>query len=129
MTDASGVAHFTNVLISGSTPYTIEEVNTPDRYVVPTSQTAAIEWNNVTNRNFTNTLKKFVVEVTKTDIETVTYQGDASLAGAVYGIYHNGELIDTYTTDENGKFTSKEYVCGENWTIQEITPSSLWKTS
>lgn len=123
VTDASGVAHFTNVLISGSTPYTIEEVNTPDRYVVPTSQTAAIEWNNVTNRNFTNTLKKFVVEVTKTDVETVTYQGDASLAGAVYGIYHNGELIDTYTTDENGKFTSKEYVCGENWTIQEITPS------
>ena len=33
-----------------------------------------------------------------------------SLAGAVYGIYKGEELIDTYTTDENGQFTT-DYMC------------------
>ena len=56
------------------------------------------------------------------DSETVSAQGDGTLAGAVYGIYRDGELIDTYTTDENGYFKSKEYVCG-NYTVQEISPS------
>ncbi len=50
-------------------------------------------------------------------------QGDASLAGAVYGIYKGEELVDTYTTDENGQFTTKYYICGDNWSIREITPS------
>jgi len=45
------------------------------------------------------------------------------LAGAVYGIYNDGQLVDTYTTDTNGQFTTKYYVCGDNWTIQEISPS------
>jgi hypothetical protein len=32
-TDKNGVANFENVLISGTTPYSIEEVNTDTRYV------------------------------------------------------------------------------------------------
>ncbi len=52
-----------------------------------------------------------------------TAQGDASLAGAVYGIYKGEELIDTYTTDKNGQFTTKYYVCGNDWTVREISPS------
>ena len=81
VTDADGVARFENVLISGNTPYVLEEVDTAVRYVVPASQTAPIEWNKVTERSFTNILKKFNVTVTKTDAETGTPQGDASLAG------------------------------------------------
>lgn len=50
-------------------------------------------------------------------------QGDASLEGAAYGLYHNGVLVDTYTTDKNGYFLTDYYVCGENWYLQEITPS------
>ena len=124
VTDANGVAKFENVLISGNTPYVLEEVDTAVRYVVPDSQTAPIEWNKVTSRSFTNILKKFNVTVTKTDVETGgTPQGDASLAGAVYGIYKGEELIDTYTTDENGQFTTKYYVCGDDWSIREISPS------
>ena len=53
---------------------------------------------------------------------TISAQGDGTLSGAVYGIYRNGELVDTYTTDENGYFKTKEYVCG-NYTVQEISPS------
>ena len=123
VTDAEGVAKFENILISGDTPYVLEEVDTAIRYVVPASQTAPVEWNKVTERSFTNILKKFNVTVTKTDAETGTPQGDASLAGAVYGIYKGEELIDTYTTDGNGQFTTDYYVCGNDWSIREISPS------
>lgn len=123
VTDENGVARFENVLISGETPYTVEEVDTAIRYVVPESQTAPIEWEKVTSRSFTNILKKFNVTVTKSDVETGTAQGDASLAGAVYGIYKGEELIDTYTTDENGQFTTDYYICDDDWTVREISPS------
>ncbi len=89
----------------------------------PASQTAPIEWEKVTSRSFTQHFKKFNVTVLKTDVETGTAQGDASLAGAVYGIYKGEELIDTYTTDKNGQFTTKYYVCGNDWTVREISPS------
>ena len=123
VTDANGVARFENVLISGADPYTVEEIDTATRYVIPASQTAPIEWEKVTSRSFTNILKKFNVTVTKSDAEMGTAQGDASLAGAVYGIYKGEELIDTYTTDKNGQFTTKYYVCGNDWTVREISPS------
>ena len=121
VTDKNGVATFKDVLIG--TGYTLEEVDTPTRYVVPEKQTAAIEWNKVTNKSFDNVLKKFNVTVTKSDSEKGLPQGDASLAGAVYGIYKGNQLIDTYTTDANGQFTTKYYICGDDWTIREINPS------
>ena len=110
VTDASGVATFSNILIG--TGYTLEEVDTPIRYVVPDNQTAAIEWNKVTNKSCDNVLKKWNLTVTKQDVETGSAQGDANLAGAKYGIYKGDELIDTYVTDADGKFTTKYYICG-----------------
>ena len=122
-TNADGIAKFENVLVSGDTPYTLEEVDTADRYVVPKAQTASIEWNKVTQRSFENVLKKWNLSVTKVDSETKTAQGDATLAGAIYGIYDNGKLVDKYTTDKNGSFTTFYYVCGDKWTLKEIEPS------
>lgn len=121
VTDKNGVAEFKDVLIGSG--YTLEEVGTPERYVVPEKQTAAIEWNKVTEKSFDNDLKKFNVTVTKSDSRTGLPQGDASLAGAKYGIYKGNQLIDTYTTDANGSFTTKYYICGDDWTIREISPS------
>ena len=121
VTDSAGKAVFSDVLIG--TGYTLEEVDTAIRYVVPANQTAAVEWNTVTNKSFTNILKKWNVTVTKSDAEMGLPQGDATLAGAVYGIYKGDQLVDTYTTDANGQFTTKYYVCGDDWTIREITPS------
>lgn len=121
VTDSAGKAVFSDVLIG--TGYTLEEVDTAIRYVVPEQQTAAVEWNTVTNKSFTNILKKWNVTVTKSDAEMGLPQGDATLAGAVYGIYKGDQLVDTYTTDANGQFTTKYYVCGDDWTIREITPS------
>ena len=123
VTDKNGVATFKDVLISGSTPYTLEEVDTAIRYVVPEKQTAPIQWKEVTNRDFTNILKKFSVTVTKSDREEGTAQGDAKLSGAVYGIYKGDTLVDKYVTDSDGQFTTKEYICDSDWTIREITPS------
>ena len=121
VTDSSGVARFDDVLIG--TGYVLEEVDTAIRYVVPENQTAAVEWNTVTNKSFHNVLKKWNLTVTKSDNETGTPQGDASLAGAVYGIYKGEQLIDTYTTDENGQFVTKYYICGDDWSLREIEPS------
>lgn len=123
VTDKNGIATFKDVLISGSTPYTIEEVDTAIRYVVPEKQTAPIKWNEVTNRDFTNILKKFSVTVTKSDREEGTAQGGAKLSGAVYGIYKGETLVDKYVTDSDGQFTTKEYICDSDWTVREITPS------
>ena len=121
VTDKNGIAKFKDVLIGAG--YVLEEIDTPLRYVVPDKQTAAIEWNKVTNKSFDNDLKKFNVTVTKSDRRTGLPQGDASLAGAKYGIYKGNQLIDTYTTDANGQFTTKYYICGDDWTIREISPS------
>ena len=121
VTDSSGVARFENVLIG--TGYVLEEVDTPIRYVVPDSQTATIEWGEITQKSVNNVLKKFRVTVTKSDVETGAPQGDGSLAGAVYGLYKGDTLIDSFTTDENGQFTTGYYVCDSDWTIREISPS------
>lgn len=121
-TDASGKAVFENVLIGSN--YTIEEINTAERYVVPDVQHTTIQWNARSTVTFRNTLKKWNLHVAKRDAEMSTAQGDATLAGAVYGVYEGGVLKDTYTTDANGAFTTRTYVCGDNWTLREITPSN-----
>lgn len=121
VTDENGVAEFKDVLIGAG--YVLEEIDTPLRYVVPDKQTAAIEWNKVTEKSFDNDLKKFNVTVTKSDRRTGLPQGDASLAGAKYGIYKGNQLIDSYTTDANGLFTTKYYICGDDWSLKEISPS------
>ena len=121
VTNSKGIATFKDILIG--TGYALEEVDTAIRYVVPDDQPTTIEWNKVTNSNVENILKKLRVTVTKRDSEKINPQGDATLAGAVYGIYKDGNLIDTYTTDANGRFTTKYYICGENWTIGEIHAS------
>ena len=93
VTNSKGVATFKDVLIGSG--YTLEEVDTAIRYVVPANQSAAVEWNKETNKSFSNILKKFNVTVTKSDKEAGTAQGDASLAGATYGIYKGDQLVDS----------------------------------
>ena len=106
--------------------YTISEKNVPVKYVVPADQTATLTADSTASKTFKNALKKFTAEVIKKDSENGDLQGNASLAGAVYGLYRDGELIDTYTTDEKGYFKTREYVCG-NYTIQEISPSEGYR--
>ncbi len=95
-----------------------------DRYVTPPAQYVTIESGQTATVHFSNILKKFRVHVVKSDNDTGTAQGDATLAGATYGIYNNGELVDTYTTGPEGDFMTRYYVCGDAWTIREIEPST-----
>lgn len=102
--------------------YTVTE-RTPTKYAEQKSKTVNVESGKTATVSFSNVLKKWNLTVTKTDAETKSAQGDATLAGAVYGIYNNGKLVDKYTTDKNGGFTTSNYVCGDNWTLKEIEPS------
>lgn len=126
-TNSDGIALLSDIPVydkdNKKITYTISEKGVPVKYVVPASQTATLTADATTTKTFKNVLKKFTAEVIKKDSEYESSQGDGSLAGAVYGIYNGEELVDTYTTDEKGYFKTKEYVCGDNWTIKEITPS------
>ena len=102
--------------------YTVTE-HTPTEYAEQKSKTVNVESGKTATVSFSNVLKKWNLTVTKTDAETKSAQGDATLAGAVYGIYNNGKLVDKYTTDKNGSFTTSYYICGDNWTLKEIEPS------
>ncbi len=129
-TDAKGVVVFDGLHVydfgsKGAISYNIVEINTEERYVIPKAQDVTLTGGDADLTvavKFENKLKKFTAEVTKRDSETVSAQGDASLAGAVYGLYCDGKRVATYTTDENGHFITDEFVCG-NYTLQELSPS------
>ena len=112
------------IQIDNLTPgeYTVTEL-ADDRYVPQEGKTVCVVSGQTAIVEFGNVLKKFNVTLTKRDSEKDSPQGDAVLVGAVYGIYHGDDLIDTYETDASGSFTTKEYVCGSSWRIREITPS------
>lgn len=126
-TNSNGIARVNDLAVYDSSnnkiSYTVKETNVPIRYVTPDGQTVKLNADQTSTVHVNNILKKFKVDVTKVDIEKTHPQGDASLAGAVYGIYDGETLIDTYTTDKYGKFTTKYYICGDNWSIKEISPS------
>lgn len=113
------------IQIDNLTPgeYTVTEL-ADDRYVPQEGKTVCVVSGQTAIVEFGNVLKKFNVTLTKRDSEKDSPQGDAVLTGAVYGIYHGDDLIDTYETDASGSFTTKEYVCGNGWTIREITSST-----
>lgn len=126
-TNSDGIALLSDIPVydkdNKKITYTISEKNVPVKYVIPANQKVTLTADATTDKTFKNVLKKFTAEIIKKDNEYDSAQGDGSLAGAVYGIYKGDELVDTYTTDENGYFKTKEYVCGDNWTIREVSPS------
>lgn len=102
--------------------YTVTE-NAPDKYVQPASQQVTIYPGQTSSVSFSNILKKFTVAMEKVDSATGEAQGDSTLDGAVYGMFKGETLLDTYTTANGGKFTTKEYPCGPDYSIREISPS------
>lgn len=102
--------------------YTVTE-KAPDKYVQPASQQVTIYPGQTSSVSFSNILKKFTVEMEKVDSATGEAQGDSTLDGAVYGMFKGETLLDTYTTANGGKFTTKGYPCGPDYSIREISPS------
>ena len=99
--------------------YTVTE-ETPEEYAEREAQHITVVSGQTATVSFNNTLKKFKLTVIKADAEQGAAQGNASLAGAEYGIYKGNQLIDTYTTDSDGRFTTKYYVCGNDWSLKEL---------
>jgi len=121
----TGVTDSKGVFLKSDIPagtYTVTEESI-DKYVPQKSQTVTVRGGETATVNFDNILKKFRVKVVKTDIEEETAQGDASLAGAKYGLFKGDELVDTYVTDSNASFVTDYYVCDTDWTLKELESS------
>ena len=112
------------ITVPGLVPgqYTVTET-VPESYVCDNpSQTVTVEYDKTAEVHFENKLKQWRVAVTKVDAEAnVRRSSDVTLEGAQYGVYKDGTLQDTYTTDSSGHFTTNYYPCGSGWTLQEIS--------
>ena len=123
-TNADGVAKFENVLVSGDKPYTLEEVNTADRYVVPKTQRVVIEWNKVTKKEVENKIIRGSIKGLKIDNET-----KENIEGALFGLFGINETefteetaILTAESNEKGIFTFENLPYGE-YILRELKPA------
>lgn len=90
-TNFTGQAYFKDIPVG---TYIVEEVNTPDRYVVPEAQTITVTSKATQFLNFENVLKKGAIELTKVDAE----YPDNKLSGAEF----------TVTIKKDGKTTTEK---------------------
>ena len=123
-TNADGIAKFENVLVSGDKPYTLEEVNTADRYVVPKTQRVVIEWNKVTKKEVENKIIRGSIKGLKIDNET-----KENIEGALFGLFNINETkfteetaILTAESNEEGIFTFENVPYGE-YIVRELKPA------
>lgn len=113
------------ITVEGLTPgtYTVTEVLSSSSGYYCTSinpQTVTVQAGKTATVTFNNELKQWCVTVYKEDAETGTAQADATLDGAVYGLYKDGVLVKEYTV-QNGTFTTDSYPCGTGYTLKEIS--------
>ncbi|WP_257147154.1 MSCRAMM family protein, partial [Bacillus wiedmannii] len=116
-TNKDGVVQFEN-LVPGK--YTLEETKAPEGYkAVEVKVKVNIVANEVAKQEVLNEkVKEKIkgqVEITKVDATDT----NKKLAGAVFEILKDGTKIDTLTTDENGKATSKELEPGD-YILKEV---------
>lgn len=123
-TNADGIAKFENVLVSGDKPYTLEEVNTADRYVVPKTQRVVIEWNKVTKKEVENKIIRGSIKGLKIDNET-----KENIAGALFGLFGINETefteetaILTAESNDEGIFEFTDIPYGE-YIVRELKPA------
>ena len=116
VTNAQGVATFKNILIGSN--YTVEEVDTANRYVVPLIQEGVtIKVQETTKLSFHNKLARGAVEVTKTsedgDVEGIKFR--------LTGTAINGEKVNmTATTNDKGVATFEDVLIGNDYTVEEV---------
>lgn len=114
-TDSTGKASFKNVLIG---TYTIEEINVPDRYVTPKSQTVTVKNGQTASVTFNNTLKRGNIELTKVDAE----YPDNKLSGAEFTveITKDGETTTQKMTEvSKGVYRLENIAYGSECVIKE----------
>ena len=113
-TDENG--EFNIDLLEGE--YTVEEVETPDRYIQPDKQSIRIESGKTTFVEFDNRLKKGNIEIIK--IDEITRK---PLAGAEFTLFDaEDNAILVMTTDENGKVTFENVPYGDYHVAETKAP-------
>ena len=105
------------------TGYVLEEADTPIRYVVPDSQTAVIEWNEVTDKNREQYPQKVPRHRHQERCGNRNTPGRRLLPAPPMGCIRAIPSSTALPPDENGQFTTGYYICDSDWTIREINPS------
>ncbi|WP_217957945.1 VaFE repeat-containing surface-anchored protein [Acutalibacter muris] len=133
-TDASGNIDIDGLPIyaadGSKITYTATEINVPNKYVKPESQTFQLTEGQTASIHFENKLKRWRVTVTKADNKTgSTPQGNGSLKGATFGVYQGDTLVKEYTVGDDNTFTTDYFPYGENWTLKEISAGEGYKVN
>jgi len=116
-THKDGVVKFEN-LVPGK--YTLEETKAPEGYkAVEVKVEVNIVANTVVKQEVLNEKVKEKITGQIEIIKVDANDKDKKLAGAVFEILKDGTKIDTLTSDENGKATSKELEPG-NYVLKEV---------
>ena len=121
VTDATGIAVFENILIGSG--YTLEEVDTAARYVIPDSQTTDIRWNEVTEASFENKLVRGSIIGKKVD------EYGNTISGALFGLFQENvtdfteeNAAMTALSDDSGIFAFRNVAYG-SWIVRELRPA------
>lgn len=117
-TDETGIAVFENIPIGSN--YTMEEVDVPERYIVPVPVSIKIAWNEVTKPTVENRLVRGSIRGIKVD------ESEKLLPGAVFGLFAEGttefakeNALSTAVSDASGEFYFADVVFG-NYLLREL---------
>lgn len=128
ITDKNGETETSKYPIRDFSELKIQEVETLDTYVLDDEiHTIILEENQIKNVTFENEKIKGQIQIAKVSADDNKLTGDKKgtpLAGAIFEIYNsNDELVDTLTTDSEGKAISKLLVKGEYY-LKEVDSGS-----
>ena len=117
-TDETGLAVFEDIPIGSN--YTLEEVGTPERYIVPVPVSIKIVWNEVTKQTIENRLVHGSIRGIKVG------KAGKPLSGAVFGLFAEGttEFVENAAfavaeSSEDGSFSFENIPYGV-WLVREL---------
>ncbi len=117
-TDETGVAVFESIPIGSN--YTLEEVGTPERYIMPVPVSIKIAWNEVTKQTVENRLVRGGIRGIKVG------EAEKPLPGAVFGLFAEGTaeslenaVFAVAESSEDGSFSFENIPYGV-WLVREL---------
>ncbi|GHU82421.1 hypothetical protein AGMMS50284_4250 [Clostridia bacterium] len=125
-TGADGTATVNNLSVYDSSmkeiTYTISEIDTPQKYIVPANQTITLEVGKTTTTTFNNMLKRGGITIVKSAednfVEGVKFR--------LYGVALSGETIDLFTTTDSTGTATFEGVLIGNYVLSEVDTAEYY---
>ena len=121
-TNAKGIATFSNVLIGEN--YTVQEVGTAEKYIVPDVVSGiVVTLNKTTNANVYNKLARGTVSVTKTSEDGIV----EGIKFRLTGTSAQGQAVDmTAVTNAAGVATFENVLVGYNYSLEEVDTAARY---